>query len=115
MKTEIKQLVAPTSLTSTVASLYSSPANKETLITKVSVLNRVAAAVKVTIHIVPDGGSPSSSNMLVKDKILVENEEWSAFTVEGQVLPPGASLQALTDAAGNTGVTLAASGAVIVN
>lgn len=104
------QMFGATALTDTLQTLYSSPANKKTIISKLSFSNNAAVAATVTVHTVPAAGTPDDTNMVIKEKLLDIGESWSAYTVEGLVLKAGETLQLKTDAQGATKVVAVSAG-----
>jgi len=104
------QMIAPQALTQTAQMLYQSPANKKTIISKVTFGNTAAQAVTVTAHIVPAGGAPDDTNKVLPAKLLDINESWSAYSLEGITMRSGDMLYMNTDANGENKVAVAASG-----
>ena len=94
MQAKPVQLIGPQELTASNATYYTSPANKQTILSKLTLTNVSSVAQTVDVHIVPSGGSADATNRLISTKTLDTNEAWAAFPVEGQILQPGDSIQA---------------------
>lgn len=105
-----KQIIAPQAITSTASSYYTSPNEKRTIISKLSFGNSSGQAVPVTVHIVPQGGSPDNTNKIVPGQLIDSDESFSAYTVEGVIMKPGDQIFANTNAAGDGNVSMVASG-----
>lgn len=104
------QIIAPQALTDTAQMLYQSPANKKTIISKITFGNTAAQAVTVTGHIVPAGGTPTAANQILPAKLLDVNESWSAYSLEGLTMKAGDILYLATDAQGTGKVAVSAAG-----
>lgn len=89
--------------------LYTAPALTRALVTTIDIANTTAASVRITVYLVPSGGSPAAANTLLSNVDVPGNGslQWTG----SQVIGPGASIRA-TGAA--TGLTLTASGAEAV-
>lgn len=61
--------------------------------------NTSAATVTVTWHLVPNGGTASSANQIYKAAIAADGIDFSDGMLS-RVVPVGASIQAIADAAG---------------
>lgn len=105
-----KQLVEPQAISSTLASYYASPSNKQTILSKLTFTNHGADAESIDVHIVPNGDSPVLSNKLISAKIIDANEAWSAYQLEGQLLNPGDAIHCKTNTASSTDIVFMASG-----
>lgn len=104
------QIIAPQALTDTAQMLYQSPANKKTIISKITFGNTAAQAVTVLGHIVPSGGSPTVANQILPAKLLDVNESWSAYSLEGLTMKAGDMLYLATDSQGSGKVAVSAAG-----
>lgn len=90
-----KTLINGVQLTASANVLYTAPVNAGgTRIVAFSAINDDAAPQTYTVHIVPDGGSADSTNILVKASSLAENEDESPMAVINQLVPPGGTIQA---------------------
>lgn len=113
MNAEPKQLVAPVALSSTAKQVYQAPANKSVVITKLVFANTADDIVAVTLHLVPQGGSATTGNMIIPKRNLNNLESWAAYQAEGLVMKQGDSLYASTDSAGAGSVNVVATGVEI--
>lgn len=85
--------------------------NTRTIIDKFSGVNVTAAAVAITIKIIPAGGSPATGNIVVKDKVLGANEDFGFAAMVGQKLEPGDTVSVIASAA--AAINLRISGTLI--
>lgn len=113
MNAEPKQLIAPKKLSTTAAQIYQAPANKSVVITKLVFANTVDDIVAITLHLVPQGGSATTDNMIIPKRNLNNFESWAAYQAEGIVMKQGDSLYASTDSAGSGSVNVVATGVEI--
>ncbi len=112
-----KKLAQGADLGVAVGAIYTTPANTRTLIKKLTFTNHGAAAVTVTVHLVPSGGAANNQNMIwnavtVPAPGVAANPTRECFEAENHVLEPGDTLQALASAA--TVVNAQASGIEMV-
>lgn len=108
------QLIAPQSITDTLAAYYTAPGNKKVLVTKLTMTNVGTTAEKVDLHLVPSGGTADATNKVIAAKTLNGESAEALYQLEGQVLPAGTEIHAKTDASASTNIVIAASGAEIV-
>jgi hypothetical protein len=85
-------------LTTSLATLYTSPANTKTLITKVVFTNTDTVARLLTVNLVRSGGSASSANILINGQSIPAGGSYEATELEGQILNAGDFVQAKADA-----------------
>lgn len=90
------QIIDPTSLTTSAATVFTVGDNEDFDITHLWVANVTGSAATYTIHIVPDGGSAATTNAVVFQKNLAANTSEVVEVLVGQTVPPGATIQALT-------------------
>lgn len=95
-------------LTASAATYYTVPANKLTLIRRITLTNTSAGAESVTLHLVASGGAAANNNMILKGKTLAPGQSYVVAEAEGHVMSAGMTLQALASAA--TAITIRASG-----
>lgn len=79
--------------------VYASPANIRTIIDKLTGTNVSAAAVQVTVKIVPSAGAPGSTNIIVNTYTIAVNQCYGFPEIVGQKLEPGDILSVLANAA----------------
>jgi hypothetical protein len=91
-------------LTTAAAVYYTAPANTKSLIKKLTFTNTTTGALTVTVYLVPNGGTPGATNILISAQPIAAGETWECFAAEGQVLQVGGTLQALASAA--TSITI---------
>lgn len=105
-----KQLVEPQAISDTLTGYYASPANKQTILSKLTFTNHGSDAESIDVHIVPNGDSASDSNKVVSAKVIDADEAWSAYQLEGQVLNAGDAVHCKTNTASSTDIVFMASG-----
>ncbi len=104
-----KVLVDGVQLTTGAVNLYDSPSGGlGTRITALTATNQDVTTRTYTIYIVPDGGSATDSNLILKAKALTPNEDDEPAAVTNQLIPPGGSLQILGSVA--SAISIRASG-----
>jgi len=103
-----KRLVDGSQLTAVAATYYTTPANTLTTISACTLTNTTAGAVTATMHLVPNGGSATASNMVLSARAIAAGEAFNVGSAIGQTLPAGGTLQALAGSA--TSISLVASG-----
>lgn len=103
-----KQLAAGAQLTTSAVPYYTVPANTVTTISACSLCNSTAAAKHATVYLVPSGGSPSASNIVLSQRVIAAGETYNVSAVIGQSIPAGATIQALAES--GTAITIVASG-----
>lgn len=103
-----KRLVDGSQLTTSAATYYTTPANTLTTISACTVTNTTGTAQTLTMHLIPQGGSASASNMIVSARVVAAGESFNVASAIGQTMAAGGFLQALAGAA--TSLTLVASG-----
>jgi hypothetical protein len=79
---------------------YTVPTGYKTEITNIDICNTTAGALTLTVHLVPVGGSPATSNMLVPTISIAMNTmfQWAGV----QSLNAGDFIQAIGSGAGLT-------------
>lgn len=103
------ETIASQSISNTLATYYTSPANKKTIISKLVFCNTGSKAEKIDVHLVVSGGSASAANKVISGKTIDAGETWPAYMLEGVALPPGTFLQAKSDTA-SSAITITGSG-----
>ncbi len=104
------QIIAPQAISDTLTSYYTSPTQKKTIITKLTMTNHGADAEAVDVHIVPSGDSATDDNKVISAKLVNNDEAVSLYQLEGQVLKPGDAIHAKTGTAASTDIVIMASG-----
>lgn len=103
-----KQLVAGSQLTTSAATYYTVPANTLATISALTLTNSTGTAKYATLHLVPNGGSATASNMILSARVIAAGESYNVASAIGQTIPAGATIQALAESA--TTITIVASG-----
>lgn len=103
------QIIATQSITNTIATYYTGPANKKTILSKLTFANTGTVAEKIDVHIVPAAGSASASNKVIHGKAIDAGESWPAYMLEGVVIPAGSTIQVKSDTA-SSAITITGSG-----
>lgn len=106
--TTAKRLAEGSLLTVSAATYYTTPVNTKCVIKKLTCTNPTAGAVKVTIYLVPSGGSAGDANTIRKVRTVGPYEVFEVYEAEDHVLEAGDFIQALADVGG--AVALMASG-----
>jgi len=89
--------------------LYTAPTNGlGTRVIAMTLTNDNAAPQTYDLHIVPDGGSPTASNRLVKAEVLAASENDEPPAVQNHLIPAGGTIQALASAV--TSIAMRATG-----
>lgn len=102
------QLIAPTVLPAAVAVLLTAPASTTYRIGRAGFSNPTAGALAVTAYLVPAGGLPSASNVVVPAVVVSAGATYISPELAGLVIPQGSMLQAFAGAAAS--IVLYASG-----
>lgn len=103
-------LVPPKQLEAVQTTQYTA-LNATVVIGKCTVTNTSASNALLYINIVPDGGSPSASNLIIKGRSLAPNEVYECPPLINHLLKNGYSISAYASAA--TSLTLMVSGSII--
>lgn len=103
-----KRIIDGSQLTATAATYYTVPANTLTTISACSITNTTATAQKATLHLVPAGGTAGPANCVCSGRVVAPGETYNVGGAIGQTMEPGATVQALSDAA--AALALVASG-----
>jgi hypothetical protein len=92
-------------ITTSAATLYTTPALTRALVKEISVVNTTGAAATFDVYLVPSGGTAGTANALFYEQPLASKEtlQWNGL----QVLNAGATIQVKASA---TGLTVVASG-----
>lgn len=88
-------------LGTTATTIDTVPTNTRRVYQRLVLCNRTAGSVKVTLHLVPNGGSVGNDNMLVDGDgtVLSAGETWAVPYVEGLTERAGATLVGICDTA----------------
>lgn len=104
-----KVLIDGELLTTSLVTLYEDLDNVQTRIVAFSVVNNDPSLSRTyDLHIVPDGGSASSSNIVVKGAALFPSESEAVMEPINQIIPAGGSL--VMKASANSSIAVRASG-----
>jgi hypothetical protein len=92
--------LAEAALTTTIATLYTVPANTRTYIKDIHVNNTTAGALTFTLYLVPNAGSIATSNALFYTFSVPANSiyHWTGT----QIIPASSTIRALASAPGLT-------------
>lgn len=104
-----KQLTAATTLTTSVASLYTVPASTTTTVKTILLANYSATDARAVIHLVPSGGSASAANEVYGEVLVAANTTLQIDTAI--VIPTGASIHG--QASANSAINVHISGVEI--
>jgi len=92
--------IPPQVLGTAAAPIYTAPTGTTTTVANLSFTNTSAAPVSVTVHNVPNGGSPSIANELVSAFSIAAGRTYVPAQAIGLNLSPSSTLQALASADG---------------
>jgi hypothetical protein len=92
-------------LTTSYATLYTTPNNTRTFVKDIDIINTTASAIGIYVSLVPSGGTAGTSNALFYNTQLPPNTivQWAG----SQILDAGSTIQVK---ASTTGCTITASG-----
>lgn len=91
--------ITPAQLTTAAVAYYTAPTNvKVSRVLLVVATNTTATNRTITVHIVPSGGTASATNMVLDGVIVPAHTALPLYEVLNQFVPPGGTLQALSDA-----------------
>ena len=108
MAVAVAQLIAPQAMTAATETYYTSAGG--TRIDKVTICNTGAAALTVTLFIVPNGQAAFTSNTLSSARSIAAGQTWNCPDLIGQALNKGDTIQG---SASGAGLTIMASGVTI--
>jgi len=94
MTVDAKRLVAGSQLTAAAATYYTAPAATKAIIKAATLLNNTGGAVTVDVHLVPNGGSATAANRVLR-KTLANDTGHTCPELVNQVLEAGGTIQAL--------------------
>jgi len=112
MTVKAKALVPSTMLTTAAVVLYTVPASTKALIQKMTCVNNDTVARTVTIHLVAEGQSATSTNMLIKALPIAAGYTADISDAAAHLLEVGGTIQAL--ASTSAVVSIRVSGVEIV-
>lgn len=104
----VAPLIQGSTLTTSPAVYYTSDTGINTRITQISLTNTDSVSRVVSIYNTPASGVPGTADTIIKNKTLQAGETWVPYQVNGLVIGPLGSLQAVCDA--NSVVVIKASG-----
>lgn len=108
MARTITQIIAPQQLSNSVTVLYTTPENRDTVITRITFTNTGTVDRFVNLWLVPNGGSAVDENKILDAVNVAAGETFSAADVEGQVLPAQNTVRGNAETAGT--ITVIGSG-----
>lgn len=85
-------------------------ANAKAIIDKFTATNVSAGALTLSVNLVPNGGSATSSNLIVDAKSIAANDTYTFPELVGHTLESGGFISTIASA---TGLTIRASGRVV--
>ncbi len=100
----VPRSIAGVQLGTSAAAAYTTPAGTYSTINNLSLTNTSATVVTVTLYNVPSAGTPGAANTFLSAYSLSPGQTYVPPQAIGLQLAPGATLQALADAA--TSITL---------
>lgn len=86
---------------------YTSGTGVTTRIDSMSVANPTSSAVALTVFLVPSGGSPANSTMLISARGINVGQTYQCPEMIGKVLKPGDQIVALASSAASLTVSAA--------
>lgn len=98
MKREPKLLVV-SAIADTAGIMYTTPGGTWTTISAMTVTNTTGNVVDVTVYLVPSGGSPDATNVILFERNLSPGESRIIGEAVGQTLHPGGTIQAVAGTA----------------
>ncbi|CAB4142365.1 hypothetical protein UFOVP1414_65 [uncultured Caudovirales phage] len=99
-------LTASVQLGATAASIYTTPAQGQTLIKRAVFTNVDTSPRTITVHRVPVSGSASNANRVISSFRLSPGQSYVAVELANMVLNAGDSIQAFADTANLVNVTM---------
>ena len=111
MSTTFKRLIDGEVLDLSISTGYTAGTAVKTQIHKLTFTNTQIAAVTVTAHLVPSGGTASDANIIADAHPIEANGTWSCPDAEGHIIEAGGSIQ--YKAGSVNAITAMASGAEI--
>lgn len=100
-----KVLYAGGQLTTAAATLYTGPANTQTVVSSAVFTNVDSVARILTAYVVRSGGTAGAANTLIKSQSIAAGVAYVSPELAGVILGPGDLIQAKADA--NTAITCA--------
>lgn len=108
MTVTAKVLIASKQAESILTTQYTSPTSTKTIIDKFTATNTTASPKTISVHLVPNAGSANSTNLIVDEKALAENETYTFPELVGHTLEAGSFISTIVSA--STSVTIRSSG-----
>jgi hypothetical protein len=99
-------LLGQVSITSTIATLYTTPLNVRTFVKDLNICNTGATPVTVNVHLVPNGGTAGTGNAILYGYSITGNTTYRWTGV--QIMNEFGTIQVKGS---TTGLTITASGA----
>lgn len=107
------QIIAPQAMTDALVTYYTSPANKKTMVSKVTLTNVGASAQAVDLHLVPSGGTAGVTNKILSAKVIDADEAFPAYQLESLIMDAGDFIQAKINTAASTDIVIVGAGVEI--
>lgn len=103
-------LLGQAALTTSIATIYTTPANSVAEIKNATVTNITGGAITLTLHVVPAAGAVANTNAVEFARSIAANTSQKLDSLIGDYLSAGASIRALASA--NTSLNLKLTGVV---
>ena len=92
-----RKLIASSYIGTSLATEYTAN-NVRGMVQNMTLTNRSASAVLVSVHAVESGGSAGASNVIIDDRAIQAGETYLCAEMAGKVLEPGDFIAAVADA-----------------
>lgn len=113
MARTILQIIPPQQVGVGVSTAYTTPTNRNTVVTRITFTNTTTTDRWVSIWFVPSAGVAQDENKILDEVFVAAGETFSPSDVEGHVLPSGNTIQVQGEIAG--ALTVIGSGNEVTN
>ena len=103
----VKNIIPPKQAEAAQTAQYTADGVK-TIIDKFTATNTSASDITFSVNLVPNGGTPSNENTILKDRVIIPNEVYTCPELIGQVLESGGFISTIVSA--SSSLTITASG-----
>lgn len=107
-----RQLIIPKEMAAALTAQYLAPANGRAAIDKFTATNTSGSTAFITVHIVAFGETPVSSNLIVDNREILENETYTFPELVGHMIEPNGFISTTGTA---SALTIACSGRELVS
>lgn len=104
MATVSTKTITSAQLTTGNVAYLTVPVNSSAVLKKLTFTNSTGTAQTVTVYLVPSGGSPGVTNILISARTVAAGDTYDCFEAQGQTLQAAGTLQAKSDA--NSAITV---------